>query len=57
MCLRRLRLGMARMSVDLAWSDDKPAPHERVLFWFYQLATYVTFNVIDDAAILAFLLS
>jgi hypothetical protein len=48
---------MEQMNVDLVWSDDKPAPHERVLFWFYQLATYVTFNVIDDAGILAFLLS
>jgi hypothetical protein len=57
MCRRRLRLAMEQMNVDLVWSDDKPAPHERVLFWFYQLATYVTFNVIDDAGILAFLLS
>jgi len=27
------------------------------LFWVYQVATYVTFNVIDDAAMLAFVLS
>jgi hypothetical protein len=48
---------MARMSADLALPHDQPAPRERVLFWVYQVATYVTFNVIDDAAMLAFLLS
>ncbi len=57
MCPRRSRLGMARMSADLALPHDQPAPRERVLFWVYQVATYVTFNVIDDAAMLAFLLS
>jgi hypothetical protein len=61
MCLRRLRLGMGmgmgRMNVDLTSPHNQPARRERVLFWFYQLATYVTFNVIDDAAMLAFLLS
>jgi hypothetical protein len=45
------------MSVDLAKLNDQPAPRERVLFWVYQVATYVTFNVIDDAAMLAFALS
>ena len=54
---RRLRLGMARMSADLTWHHDQPAPRERVLFWVYQAATYVTFNVIDDAALLAFAFS
>jgi len=48
---------MGRMSVELAWHDDQPAPRERVLFWVYQMATYITFNVIDDAAMLAFALS
>jgi hypothetical protein len=57
MCLRKRRLGMGRMSAELTWPHDQPAPSERVLFWAYQIATYVTFNVIDDAAMLAFLLS
>ena len=48
---------MGQMSVDLTWPHDQPAPRERVLFWAYQVVTYVTFNVIDDAAMLAFLLS
>jgi hypothetical protein len=45
------------MNADLTWPNDQPAPRERVLFWVYQVATYVTFNVIDDAAMLAFVLS
>ena len=45
------------MSADLPWHDDQPAHGERVLFWVYQVATYVTFNVIDDAAMLAFVFS
>jgi hypothetical protein len=57
MCLRRLRLDMGRMSVELTCPNDQPAPCERVLFWVYQAATYVTFNVIDDAAMLAFVFS
>jgi hypothetical protein len=57
MCRLRLRLDTARMSADLELLNDQPAPRERVLFWVYQVATYVTFNVIDDAAMLAFLLS
>jgi hypothetical protein len=48
---------MGRMSAELAWPHDQPAPRERVLFWAYQIATYVTFNVIDDAAMLAFVFS
>jgi hypothetical protein len=48
---------MGRMSVDLTWPHDQPAPRERVLFWVCQVATYITFNVIDDAAMLAFALS
>jgi hypothetical protein len=43
------------MSVDLTWPRDQPAPSERVLFWIYQVATYITLNVIDDAAMLALL--
>ena len=57
MCPRRQRLGTAQMSVDLVLTDDPPAPRERVLFWMYQIATYVTCHVIDDAAMLAFVLS
>ncbi len=57
MCPHKLRLGTAQMNAELKWPHDQPAPRERVLFWVYQLATYVTFNVIDDAAMLAFLLS
>ena len=45
---------MGRMSVDVTWPHDQPAPRERVLFWVYQVATYITFNVMDDAAMLAF---
>jgi hypothetical protein len=45
------------MNVDLELHPNEPAPRERVLFWAYQIATYVTFHVIDDAAMLAFLLS
>jgi hypothetical protein len=45
------------MSADIALLNDQPAPRERVLFWAYQVATYVTFNVIDDAAMLAFVFS
>jgi len=37
--------------------NGSAALHERVLFWVYQIASYVTFNVIDDAAMLAFALS
>jgi len=57
MCRRKLRPDTARMSADLTWPHDQPAPGERVLFWVYQMATYVTFNVIDDAAMLAFVFS
>ena len=57
MCRRRLRLGTVRMSVDLHTDNDQPAPSERVLFWVYQAATWVTLTVIDDAAMLALVLS
>jgi hypothetical protein len=57
MCPHKLRPDTARMSADLNWPHAQPAPRERVLFWVYQVATYVTFNVIDDAAMLAFALS
>jgi len=53
----KLCRGTARMSANLPLLDEQPAPHERVLFWVYQVATYVTFNVIDDAAMLAFVFS
>jgi len=42
------------MSADLTSPHNQPAPRERVLFLAYQVAAYVTFNVIDDAAMLAF---
>jgi hypothetical protein len=54
---RKQRLVTARMSADLAELNEKPAPSERVLFWVYRLATSVTFTVIDDAAMLAFVFS
>jgi hypothetical protein len=57
MCPLRLRLVKAQMSANLTLINDQPAPHERVLFWVYQVATYVTLNVIDDAAMLAFVFS
>lgn len=53
MCPHRLHLDTTRMNADLALLHDQPAPGERVLFWVYQLATYVSFNVIDDAAMLS----
>jgi len=57
MCPHKLRPDTARMSADLNWPHAQPAPRERVLFWVYQVATYVTLNVIDDAAMLAFAFS
>jgi len=57
MCPHKLRPGTAQMSADLTWPLDQPAPRERVLFWVYQVAAYVTLNVIDDAAMLAFAFS
>ena len=37
---------------------DPPLPwHERGLFALYQLATWVTFSALDDAAMMAFALS
>lgn len=35
----------------------QPAPRERVLFGLYQLATFVCFSVLDDAAMMALALS
>jgi hypothetical protein len=43
------------MSADPAWPLSQPAPSERVFLWVLQIATYVTFNLIDDAAMLAFM--
>ena len=31
--------------------------HHALQFWIYQAATYATFNLLDDAAILAFVFS
>jgi hypothetical protein len=45
------------MSAEALSAPDESAPRERVLFWLYQLATYVTFHVMDDAAMLAFVFS
>ena len=58
MCPLKLRQGTARMNADLTWSPHaQPAPSERVLFLLYQLATWVTFSALDDAAMMAFALS
>ena len=57
MCPPKLRQGTARMNADLALSHTQPAPSERVLFLLYQLATWVTFSALDDAAMMAFALS
>ena len=57
MCPHKLHLATARMSVEPLSTLDEPAPRERVLFGLYQLATYVTFHLIDDAAMLAFVFS
>lgn len=41
-----------------AWpAHHEPTPRERVLFWLYQLATYLNFHLMDDAAMLAFVFS
>jgi hypothetical protein len=46
------------MNADLTLSPHpQPAPSERVLFLLYQLATWVTFSALDDAAMMAFALS
>lgn len=45
------------MSAEPFQRDVEPAPHERVLFWLYQCASYITLTVIDDAAMLALALS
>jgi hypothetical protein len=45
------------MSAELTWPHDQPAPRERVLFLLYQLATWVTFSALDDAAMMAFAFS
>ncbi len=42
------------MSADLELLNDQPAPRERVLFWVYQVATYVTFNVMALLTVLGF---
>jgi hypothetical protein len=58
MCPHRLRQATARMNAELALpSHTKPVPSERVLFLLYQLATWVTFSALDDAAMMAFALS
>ena len=58
MCLHKPRLATARMSADLTLpSHTQPVPSERVLFLLYQLATWVTFSALDDAAMMAFALS
>jgi hypothetical protein len=58
MCPRRLRLDTARMNADLTLpSHTQPVPSERVLFLLYQLATWITFSALDDAAMMAFALS
>jgi hypothetical protein len=52
MCPRRLRRGTARMS-----AEPSLPLSERGLFALYQLATWVTFSALDDAAMMAFALS
>jgi hypothetical protein len=58
MCLHKLHLVTVRMSADLALPlRTQPVPSERVVFLLYQLATWVTFSALDDAAMMAFALS
>lgn len=46
------------MNADLTWlQPPQPALSERILFLLYQLATWVTFSALDDAAMMAFALS
>jgi hypothetical protein len=40
--------------MDGTLSPDTLAPNEALVFWVYQLASYVTRNLMDDAAMLAF---
>ena len=48
---------MGPMSAEWALHSPEPAPNERVLFLAYQLSWYVTMNLVDDAALLAFIFS
>jgi len=60
MCLRRLRLGMGRMSVELELIEQQLealTAVEQYLLLLYRVSAYITLNVIDDAAMLAFGLS
>ncbi len=57
MCPRKRRRATARMSVEALSPLEEPAPRERVLFWLYQFATYVTDHLLDDAAMLALVFS
>ena len=58
MCPRKPRQATARMNADLTLpSHTQPVPSERVLFLLYQLATWVTFSALDDAAMMAFTFS
>ena len=60
MCLRRRRLGTGPMSVNVELIKQQVevlSTAEHYLLLLYRFATYVTFNVIDDAAMLAFGLS
>jgi hypothetical protein len=60
MCLRRRRLGTAQMNVEFELIEKQVAvlsASEYYVLLLYRIATYVTFNVIDDAAMLAFGLS
>ena len=52
MCPPKQRLGTARMNAELSLPLT-----ERGLFALYQLATWVTFSALDDAAMMAFALS
>jgi hypothetical protein len=60
MCRRRSRQGTAQMNVEFELIEQQVAvlsASEHYVLLLYRIATYVTFNVIDDAAMLAFGLS
>lgn len=60
MCPRRRRWGMGRMSTELELIEQQLevlTAAEQYLLLLYRMSAYITLNVIDDAAMLAFGLS
>jgi hypothetical protein len=56
MCRHKLRLGTERMSVEAGLSDvalQEFTAFDSYVLLYYRLLTYITFNVMDDAAMLS----